>query len=668
VPPIYITDFSLLDEKVAVGGRNSPLRKSIICSDSIRLKHDQNSLSLQIAALSYREPQTSRLLYKLEGFDDQWRQCTPGSATITYSKIPYGKYSFRVRLPAGSDHAGPEAEKRLFIEVSPPFYLSAAAYVVYGLLALGALVLIRIYYTRRNVRRQQQHIQAFEREKERELYNAKISFFTNIAHEIRTPLTLIKGPLENILGRQMTDRSMAEDLIVMDRNTNRLLDLTNQLLDFQKIEKERLSLNLTRQNVTDIVEETFYRFSSSAKQQHKTFELDPGEGAIHAQVDREAFTKILSNLMNNALKYSETMIRVGLSVAGDAFRVTVTNDGEVVPPEMREAIFAPFFRHTRKEESTGTGIGLALSRSLAELHHGTLAMEADTELNVFVLTVPLCRQEAEAVVETVSAEDAESISDERGDPGWEAYSVLVVEDNPEMCAFIRRQVSESYSVLTAGNGVEALELLEKNYVNVIISDIMMPKMDGIEFCRQVKTDLRYSHIPLILLSAKTNLRSKISGMDAGADAYVEKPFSSDYLLSVIANLIKSRQMLSEAFSKNPLVLANTVATSSVDTDFIVRLQEIIQANLSDPEFKINDIAEMVHMSRASFYRKIKGVLNMTPNDYLRLERLKTAARLLRDKRYHINEVCYMVGFSSTSYFAKCFQKQFGVLPKKYASE
>ena len=668
VPPIYITDFSLLAEKVAVGGRNSPLRKSIICSDSIRLKHDQNSLSLQIAALSYREPQTSRLLYKLEGFDDQWRQCTPGSATITYSKIPYGKYSFRVRLPAGSDHAGPEAEKRLFIEVSPPFYLSAAAYVVYGLLALGALVLIRIYYTRRNVRRQQQHIQAFEREKERELYNAKISFFTNIAHEIRTPLTLIKGPLENILGRQMTDRSMAEDLIVMDRNTNRLLDLTNQLLDFQKIEKERLSLNLTRQNVTDIVEETFYRFSSSAKQQHKTFELDPGEGAIHAEVDREAFTKILSNLMNNALKYSETMIRVGLSVAGDAFRVTVTNDGEVVPPEMREAIFAPFFRHTRKEESTGTGIGLALSRSLAELHHGTLAMEADTELNVFVLTVPLCRQEAEAVVETVSAEDAESISDERGDPGWEAYSVLVVEDNPEMCAFIRRQVSESYSVLTAGNGVEALELLEKNYVNVIISDIMMPKMDGIEFCRQVKTDLRYSHIPLILLSAKTNLRSKISGMDAGADAYVEKPFSSDYLLSVIANLIKSRQMLSEAFSKNPLVLANTVATSSVDTDFIVRLQEIIQANLSDPEFKINDIAEMVHMSRASFYRKIKGVLNMTPNDYLRLERLKTAARLLRDKRYHINEVCYMVGFSSTSYFAKCFQKQFGVLPKKYASE
>lgn len=668
VPPLYITDFSLLNEKIAVGGRNSPLRKSILCSDSIRLKHDQNSLTLQLAALSYREPQTNRLLYKLDGFDDQWRTYTPGSSTITYSKIPYGKYTFRVRLAAGSDQAETAPEKRLFIEVSPPFYLSAGAYAVYGVLALGALVLLRIYYTRRSKRRQQQQIQAFEREKERELYNAKISFFTHIAHEIRTPLTLIKGPLENILARQMPDRSMAEDLHVMDRNTNRLLDLTNQLLDFQKIEKEGLSLNLRRQNVTEVVEETFYRFSSSAKQQQKSFELEADEGAIHAEVDREAFTKILSNLLNNALKYSEKTIRVRLSVAGDAFRVTVINDGEVVPAEMREAIFAPFFRHARKDESTGTGIGLALARSLAELHGGTLAMDADTQRNVFVLTLPLSRQATDESVQTASAEDSENIPDDRSDPGWEAYSVLIIEDNQEMCAFIRRQVSESYSVLTAGNGVEALELLEKSYVTLIISDIMMPKMDGIEFCRQVKTDLRYSHIPLILLSAKTNLHSKISGMDAGADAYVEKPFSSDYLLSVIANLIKSRQKLSEAFSKNPLVLANTMATSTVDTDFIVRLQEIIQANLSDPEFKINDIAEMVHMSRASFYRKIKGVLNMTPNDYLRLERLKAAARLLRDKRYHINEVCYMVGFSSTSYFAKCFQKQFGVLPKKYAAE
>lgn len=668
LPPVYITDFSLLDEKVAIGGRNSPLRKSILYSDSIRLKHNQNSLSLQIAALGYREPQSKRLIYKLEGFDEKWRQYTPESSTITYSKLPYGKYRFRIRLKdAPTDTL--QGEKQLYIEVSPPLYLTLAAYAVYGAMILGALALVILYWTRRNARRQQQHIQTFEREKERELYNAKISFFTNIAHEIRTPLTLIKGPLENILARRTVDPEIAQELIVMDRNTKRLLDLTNQLLDFQKIEKEHLSLNLTRQEVSEIVEETFYRFSSSAKQQHKRFELERPEEQICAQIDREAFTKILSNLLDNALKYSESIIRVRLSVCGTDFCVRVTNDGEVVPAEMREAIFEPFFRHTRRDESPGTGIGLALSRSLAELHRGTLAMGPDTGLNEFVLTIPLSRPAEEAVREQTEEETPRREAETQQETApEEAACILVVEDNAEMRDFIRRQISESYSVLVAENGRQALEILENSYVNLIISDIMMPGIDGIELCRQLKNDLRYSHIPLVLLSAKTNLNSKISGMDAGADAYVEKPFSSDYLLSVIANLIKNRQKLSEAFSKNPLVLANTMATCSADTDFIVRLQEIIHANLSDPEFKINDIAEMMHMSRASFYRKIKGILDMTPNDYLRLERLKTAARLLKDKRYHINEVCYMVGFSSTSYFAKCFQKQFGMPPRKFASD
>ena len=663
-PPVYITDFSLLDEPVVVGEPGSPLRKSIICSDSLSLKYDQNSFSLQLAALGYREPQSNRLLYKLEGVDDHWRQYTSESSTITYSKLPPGHYLFRVRLadrPEGPVH-------RLFIEVSPPFYLSTAAYVVYALLGAGFLILVFVYHNRRNRRRQEQHIQAFEREKERELYNAKISFFTNIAHEIRTPLTLIKGPLENILARKTVSRDLVEDLNIMDRNTNRLLDLTNQLLDFRKIEKERPSLNLTRQNVADVVSETFYRFSSSAKQQHKRFELEIAEKEIWAEIDREAFTKILSNLFNNALKYSDTAIRVELRREESELRLTVCNDGGLVPAEMREAIFAPFFRHTRKSEAPGTGIGLALSRSLAELHHGTLTMSSSSELNEFVLTVPLSLSEVSAEPSSPPSESPEVAAEPVPEPACEAYSILVVEDNPEMQAFIRRQLSESYSVVTAENGVEALEVLEKSYINLIVSDIMMPKMDGIELCERVKNDLRYSHIPLVLLTAKTTLQSKISGMDAGADAYVEKPFSSDYLLSVIANLIKNRQKLCEAFTKNPLVLANTMATSSADTDFIVRLQEIIHANFNNPEFKMNDIAEMMHMSRASFYRKIKGVLDMTPNDYLRLERLKTAAQLLKDKRYHINEVCYMVGFSSTSYFSKCFQKQFGVLPKNFVSD
>ncbi|MDE5815551.1 MAG: response regulator, partial [Alistipes sp.] len=448
----------------------------------------------------------------------------------------------------------------------------------------------------------------------------------------------------------------------------RLLELTNQLLDFQKIEKERLPVSLVRHNTAEILKAVFYRFSSSARQQGKSFELSIENENACAHIDREAFTKILSNLLNNALKYSDSMIHVELKTDGDTLFVTVTNDGEVVPPDMREAIFAPFFRHTRKSESVGTGIGLALARSLAELQSGTLAMGPSERLNEFVLTLPLIREPETGRPETTQEEYADSATELSAESRPDTCCILIVEDNPEMCAFIKRQVAEHYSVLTAGNGVEAQKVLENNYVDLIVCDIMMPEMDGIELCKQVKNDLRYSHIPLILLTAKTNLQSKISGMEAGADAYVEKPFSPEYLLSVIANLIKSRRKLRESFTQNPLVLANTMATSSADTDFIVRLQEIIHANFNNPEFKMNDIAEMMHMSRASFYRKIKGVLDMTPNDYLRLERLKTAAQLLQDRRYHINEVCYMVGFSSTSYFAKCFQKQFGVLPKKFFAD
>lgn len=664
VPPVYITDFSLLDEPAPDGTPYSPLRKSILCSDSLRLTYDQNSFSLQLAALGYREPQANRLLYRMRGVDDHWRRYTPEASTITYSKLDPGHYLFEVRLADRTD----VPSRQLYIEVAPPFYLSAVAYVVYALLGVGLLVLIFVYHTRRNRRRQQQHIEAFEREKERELYNAKINFFTNIAHEIRTPLTLIKGPLENILARRKVDRDLAEDLEIMDRNTNRLLDLTNQLLDFQKIEKERLPFNLTRQNVADLVSETFYRFSSSARQQNKRFELRIDEPEAWAAINREAFTKILSNLFNNALKYSESMVRVELSRADATWRLTVTNDGEVVPAEMREAIFAPFFRHARQDEAPGTGIGLALARSLAELHHGTLTMGPSTQFNEFVLTLPADLPQPSGSPEPLRDKPSAPAPEPTPERAAEGYCILVVEDNAEMCAFIRRQLAAHYAVVTAENGVEALQQLEKNDISLIVSDVMMPRMDGIELCQQVKNDLRYSHIPLVLLTAKTTLQSKISGMDAGADAYIEKPFSSDYLLSVIANLIKNRQKLCEAFTKNPLVLANTMATSSADTDFIVRLQEIIHANFNNPEFKMNDIAEMMHMSRASFYRKIKGVLDMTPNDYLRLERLKTAAQLLRDKRYHINEVCYMVGFSSTSYFSKCFQKQFGVLPKNFAAE
>ena len=328
---------------------------------------------MQIAALSYREPQTSRLLYKLEGFDDQWRQCTPGSATITYSKIPYGKYSFRVRLPAGSDHAGPEAEKRLFIEGSPPFYLSAAAYVVYGLLALGALVLIWIYYTRRNVRRQQQHIQAFEREKERELYNAKISFFTNIAHEIRTPLNAIVGFSSLMQSEELSQEERAEYCDIVVNNSEMLLTLLNDILDISSLECGKIRFNYASEEIVQICQHALMT-TAHTRQEGVKGRFECAVDSFMLTTDAHRLSQILINLLTNAGKFtSEGSITLGVEIDKEHGEVlfSVTDTGPGIPPDKQEMVFNRFEK-LEGNKKKGTGLGLAICRQIAVIIGGRI--------------------------------------------------------------------------------------------------------------------------------------------------------------------------------------------------------------------------------------------------------------------------------------------------------
>jgi Response regulators consisting of a CheY-like receiver domain and a winged-helix DNA-binding domain len=352
--------------------------------------------------------------------------------------------------------------------------------------------------------------------------------------------------------------------------------------------------------------------------------------------------------------------------------VRVVNDGQIIPESMRDEIFKPFVRYDENgmnKQTTGTGIGLALSRSLAELHQGSLRMDNVSDCNSFCLTLP-------AVQNRIINLDMETVNTQSEKTGSLVKSVmvsdnksvvLVVEDNPDMLAFVVKQLSSTYTVLTAMNGKEALEVLDNNYVNLVVSDVMMPVMGGFELCRIIKSDLNYSHVPVVLLTAKTNMQSKIEGLELGADAYIDKPFSVEYLLANIANLIQNREKLRQAFAKSPFLDANTMAMTKADEEFLEKLNGIIQTNLHNPDFSIDDMADTFNMSRSSFYRKIKGVLDLTPNEYLRLERLKKAAQLLKEGENRVNEICYIVGFNSPSYFSKCFQKQFGVLPKDFVA-
>ena len=667
VPAVAITDFLLFNKEVSVGETDSPLKSSITFSDKVVLTADQNSFSFRIAALSYQAPRMNKLMYKLEGFDEGW--LTIGeSPLVTYSNLGYGDYVFKVKA-SNSDGVWNEQETSLHLSILPPFYLSGWAYCFYVLFFMGCLVCVIFYFKRRNYRKQHRQMEMLEQEKEREVYHAKIDFFTNVAHEIRTPLTLIKGPLENIILKKEVDSETKEDLYIMKQNTERLLNLTNQLLDFRKTETRGFRLNFTECDVVAVLRETYFRFTSLAKQKGLDFILELPQECFMADVNQEALTKIISNLLNNGVKYASTYLRISLETDEKVFHIRTFNDGEMIPDTMKEEIFKPFVRLDKEDEvTTGTGIGLALSRSLAELHQGSLMMEKGEEVNCFCLTLPV-NQDSTI---TLSAENVSQV--EENSCGWEQEEtdtkekkpmILVVEDNPDMLAFIRKQLTTEYSVLTAMNGIEALAVLDNHYVNLVVSDVMMPQMDGFELCKTIKSDLSYSHIPVVLLTAKTNIQSKIEGLELGADAYIEKPFSVEYLLANISSLIHNREKLRQTFAKSPSVAANTMALTKADEEFIWKLNDIIQANLHNPEFSMEDMADALKMSRSSFYRKIKGVLDLSPNEYLRLERLKQAAQLLKEGKSRVNEICYTVGFNSPSYFSKCFLKQFGVLPKDF---
>lgn len=673
VPCAVITDFLLFNEAMRPGKDNSPLQESITCTKRILLTSEQHSFAFRVASLDYQASKSNKLKYKLEGFDSGWH-AVGENPLVSYSNLPHGEYVFHLKASDENKAEGP-GDVRLEICILPPFYFSAWAYGLYAILFVSFSLCLYLYVRNRSRKKRQRQHEKFEQEKEKEVYDAKFDFFINVAHEIRTPLTLIKGPLENIILRRDVDAETREDLNIMKQNTERLLTLTNQLLDFHRAESKVYNLNFTECNVTEIVRSTYLRFTSLAKQKGLDFTLHLPPDELHAHVNKEAFTKILSNLLSNGVKYADTRLSISLDVdvpPGECFYVRTVNDGPVVPDAMKEDIFRPFMRFDRGDAKVvaGTGIGLALSRSLAELHRGSLMMEKGTD-NVFCLSLPLVQQNAIVMdSEYVPSGVAENVllknEKENGKTGRK-YTILVVDDHAGMLSFIAHHLSEEYVVLTAANGAEALHILDKHVVNLIVSDVVMPVMDGFELCQVVKSQLDYSHIPIVLLTAKTNVQSKIEGLEQGADAYIEKPFSLEYLRATVSNLIRNREQLRQTFAQSPFVAANTMALTKSDEEFIRRLNDVILSNLHNPEFSMENMAEMLNMSRSNFYRKMKGVLDLTPNEYLRIERLKRAAQLLSEGKNRVTEICYMVGFNSPSYFSKCFLKQFGVLPKDFGN-
>lgn len=673
VPPVYITRLQVNNRDIDVRQEDAPLKQSVVYADELTLPYQSSSVSFDVAVLSYVIPEQNSYQYQLEGLSQEWLPFHSNSRRIQFSKLPPGEYTLKIR-GANSDGLWNNRETRLRITILPPFWATGWAYLFYVVLVVSIIVVIFRYYFLALHEKNRRQIETIEMGKEREIYNAKIDFFTNVAHEIRTPLTLIKMPLDKLLVSRKSDPEMIESLNMIDKNTSRLIDLTNQLLDFRKAEANNYSLNFTKTDINDLLNDVFATFRPAAEQKQLQYKLELPRITLQAFVDEEACKKITSNLINNAIKYAESRVNVKLSPFNSddlLFHIEFTNDGPLIGYNDRDRIFEPFYRAEGNSKEPGTGIGLPLARSLAELHKGTLELKrSEFDQNTFLLSIPI-HQDYEL---DLNKEDHRGLSGSTGtnEAGQAAASpnkpnVLLVEDNTEILSYLGRELSQDYNIFRSGDGRHAIDLLQEENIHLVISDIMMPVMDGIALCREMKNDIRFSHIPIILLTAKNSISSRIEGLEVGADAYIEKPFSLDHLSAQITNLLQNRDIIKDYFARSPLTHIKGIAFSRADKDFLEQLNAIITEHIADSDLDVDMLSSKMNMSRPTLYRKIKGISDMTPNELINLSRLKKAAELLAEKNYKINEVADMVGYSVPTNFSRDFQKQFGVSPSGYVN-
>jgi len=670
LPPVVLNSFQIRNKEVSLTEKDSPLKKSITYTDDIKVKQNTSVFSIGFAALSYTYPSGNMYAYKLEGRDKEWIYNNQ-IHQVNYSDLSPGNYVFKVK-GSNSDGIWYEKETTLSIKVLPPWYRTLWAYLLY-IIIIGSI----IYYTINSFiiktkRRNTIILKELENTKEKELYTAKIEFFTRITHEIRTPLSLIKIPLEDIIKSIDQHNPYLDNLTIIQRNVNRLLKLVNELMDFRKTESRVLKLNFVKTDVISIINETISRFRPSFELKNITLITDYSIKSLYADVDREIFTKILSNLFSNALKYSFSVIEIEFCHNEKSFTLKIENDGDSIPDEYTEKIFEPLFKLNQNVQ--GTGIGLAFVKSLVELHKGCIYCDnSKPKRTFFVMTLPIKQEgcidiydEKEQISKIENTYEISSQIDLLESPELIAnYTILSIEDNEEFQHLLRKQLTKKYNVLQCKSGMEALIIMDKENIDVVICDIMMPIMNGLEFCKKIKENIKYSHIPVILLTARTNLESKIEGINCGADEYIEKPYSIDYLMARIDNLLENRRKMQEAFKNSPEIAYKSITNSKADEEFLQKLIDIIYENLDEPNLNIDKLAEEMALSRSTLYRKVKNVSELSPNDFILLIRLKKAAEIIRQNQYQINEIAYMVGFSSPNYFSKCFFKQFGVLPKDF---
>lgn len=675
-PPVVLTNLTVNDT-------SSISSQSITKMKSFDLPYSQNVLELEFAAIDPGVTHMIRYNYKLEGLEEKW--IDPGDRRyVRYPGLSPGKYIFRVKA-INKFGRWSNQELALAISIAPPWWRTWWAYTAYGLLIVGLLIggyrlrLRQVYLT------QHAEMEHFQAERLAEVDKLKSRFFANISHEFRTPLTLILGPIEQAI-EKVQDTTIKQKLNLVKDNTKKLYGLVNQLLDFSRIESGTMKLQVSKSDIVKFLRRTVMSFESWAERKKIDLQFDSKIEMQEGIFDTDKLEKILNNLLSNALKFTPEggsvevvadFMSAGLAhnapMKGAATRITVRDTGPGITAEHLPNIFNRFYRADNSHTVEGTGIGLALVWEFTQLHHGTVTVESGAgKGTTFTVTIPIDKStylpeeiidvpsetEKTVLVEppNVQISSAQDISAD-GKP-----IVLIVEDNADLRAYIREYMDEDYTVNEAPNGKIGYEIATETVPDIVISDVMMPEMDGIALCRTLKQDVRTSHVPVILLTARAGTDSKIEGLEIGADDYVTKPFDSKELLARVKNLIEQRRQLRKKFSSGVVLKPGEVAVTSLDDSLLKKVMGVVEKNLGDENFSVEELAREACLSQRHLARKLQALTNLKPSEFIQYVRLQRARELLEKNVGSVADIAYKVGFGSPSYFSSCFRDRFGFPP------
>ena len=683
VPPINFASLKISNKEVVPNGTGGILSQSLNNTDHLVLSHKENIITFSYAALDYVYPENIRYAYYLEGFDKDWN-FVDRQRTATYTNLPKGTYMFRVKS-TNSDGMWVDNERALKLTVSPSFWETPLAIVIYVIVFL-MLFLIAVYimftiYRLKN-----------EVSVEQQVSDIKLRFFTNISHELRTPLTLIAGPVDYVLKNEILPDDVRDQLRVVERNTDRMLRLVNQILDFRKIQKNKMKLRIEKMDVVPFVRRIMGNFEALAEDHHIDFVFESEQPSLELWVDADKLEKIVFNLLSNAFKYTPQgkMITLFVHENEDSVAIGVQDQGIGIPENKKASIFVRFENLIDKNlfNQQSSGIGLSLVKELVELHQATIRVDSKVgEGSCFTVEFLKGKEHYADDVELIVSDNVdgytESLSDmERHEVAevalqsqGERKSLLLVEDNLELRFFLRSIFALQYDVIEAVDGREGLDKARKFVPDVIISDIMMPEMDGITMTRELRSDLSTSHVPIVLLTAKTDLDSKLQGVEEGADDYITKPFSATYLKAKVENILARRNRLQQMYRANLMnedeavderEQEEWVSDMSVqDRQFMERLVELMEENMDNGELKVDDLVEKLSLGRSVFFKKLKTLTGMAPVEFIKEMRVKRAAQLIETGEYNMAQIAYMVGINDPRYFSKCFKQHYGMTPTEY---